>query len=190
MKTFAVLICVFIAISCTKKTGQVNQADELPKQDSVAPQPQIDTVPVGLEIGNRIPNIKLLDTARKFHTLSDLKGKMVLVDFWASWCYPCKMENRKLIHVYSQYKDMNFKDGKGFEIFAVSTDSKKDAWKKFLIAEQYTWPVSVLDTSYNYAVSFKATSIPTNYLVDGNGIIVSKNLRDTMVSKTLNTFLK
>jgi thiol-disulfide isomerase/thioredoxin len=85
-------------------------------------------IPIGK--GSDAPEIELKDPSGKTRKLSKLKGKIVLIDFWASWCGPCRKENPNVVEAYNKYKDMKFKSGKGFEILSVSLDRKEDAWIK------------------------------------------------------------
>lgn len=149
-----------------------------------------NTLKEGMEIGDIAWDLNLQDTSRVFVKLSSLRGKLVLLDFWATWCKPCKNENRKLIGVYQKYKDTTFKSGKGFEIYMVSIDSRKDIWIKGLNYEKYNWKYNLFDEGGGAKWQYNVTSIPKNFLIDPNGIIIAKNLKDTMVEKTIIQLLK
>lgn len=103
--------------------------------------------------------------------LSDYKGKYVLLDFWASWCKPCRAENPTLLKAYNKYHE------KGFEILAVSLDSKKDAWLKAVKEDQLPWRhVSDLKGKKNdVAMLYEVYGIPDNFLIDPNGVIIGRN---------------
>jgi peroxiredoxin len=105
--------------------------------------------------------------------LSSYKGKYVLVDFWASWCGPCRQENPNVVKAYQKFKD------KGFDILGVSLDNNKDKWLKAIEKDKLTWThVSDLKSWENaVAVMYGVRSIPTNLLIDKNGVIIAKNLR-------------
>lgn len=106
-------------------------------------------------------------------SLSSFKGKYVLVDFWASWCKPCRQENPNVVKAYDKFKDKNF------TILGVSLDQNKDAWSKAIEKDGLKWTnVSDLQ-SWNNAVAqlYRVQSIPQNYLIDPNGKIIAKNLR-------------
>ncbi len=123
-------------------------------------------------IGKTAPEISQSDTSGKTISLSSLHGKYVLVDFWASWCGPCRRENPKVVAAYNQFKD------KGFTIYAVSYDTKKDRWEKAINDDKLAWnQVSELTgwmntTSDQYGIK----AIPSNLLLDKDGKIVAKNL--------------
>jgi thiol-disulfide isomerase/thioredoxin len=121
------------------------------------------------------------DSTGKSVTLSSNKGKYLLVDFWASWCGPCRVENPRIVRVYSQYKD------KGFDILSVSLDEDSEAWKKAVKADGLTWTqVSDLKGWNNAAaIAYGFKSIPFNLLLDKDGIIIGKNLRGAELENKL-----
>lgn len=138
------------------------------------------TPKTGLEIGDIAPNIEMEGVDGKMMSLADLRGKVVLIDFWASWCGPCRHENPNVVEAYNKYKTAKFKDGKGFEVFSVSLDAYKEAWVKAIDQDKLTWKYHVCDYkkwANDAARLYKVKSIPTNVLIDANGVILAKNLR-------------
>lgn len=151
-----------------------------------------DTI-IGTNIGNKAPEIKFKNPEGKEIALSSLKGKMVLIDFWASWCGPCRHENPTVVAAYNQFKDTKFKSGKGFEIFSVSLDQNKDAWIAAIKKDNLTWPYHVSDLKgwqSQAGALYQVYSIPTNFLIDGKGIIVAKNLRGPALEANLKQLVK
>ena len=126
-----------------------------------------------LKIGAPAPVFTQVNPAGKRLSLADYKGKIVLVDFWASWCSPCRQEIPNLLSQYKMYKD------KGFEILSVSLDSSRDKWLKALQQEGMTWPqVSDLNGNNNsVARLYGVSAIPATFLVDRDGKLISTNLR-------------
>jgi len=152
-----------------------------------------NTPSVGINIGDKAPELSLPGTDGKNITLSSLHGKMVLVDFWASWCPPCRQENPNLVSVYQEFKDRSFKRGEGFTVYSVSLDRTKEAWLRGIKEDRLEWPSHVSDLKYWYsdaARTYQVEGIPTNWLIDGNGIIVAKNLRGDMLRQTLVSLVK
>jgi len=121
-------------------------------------------------------------------SLASFKGKYVLVDFWASWCGPCRRENPNVVKTYNAYKD------KGFQILSVSLDQPgaKDKWIKAIHDDNLTW-THVSDLKYwdnEVAKQYGIQAIPANFLLDPEGKIIAKNLRGEDLAAKLSTVLK
>jgi thiol-disulfide isomerase/thioredoxin len=122
----------------------------------------------GIRVGSTMPEIVMNDPLGISKKLSDLKGKVVLVDFWASWCGPCRRENPNIVALYKKFHQQ------GFEIFSISLDKNKDAWTQAIMADQLTWPnhVSQLQAWQSPIVAeFQIESIPFAILIDKKGVI-------------------
>jgi thiol-disulfide isomerase/thioredoxin len=127
----------------------------------------------GTSIGKKIMEFVQNDPNGKPVNIRDFEGKYVLIDFWASWCGPCRMENPYVVAAYNKYKD------KGFTVLGVSLDQNKNAWLKAIEKDNLSWThVSDLKGWNNeVAQAFGISSIPQNILIDKQGIIIAKNLR-------------
>ena len=125
------------------------------------------------------PEISLLSPKGKTLKLSSLRGKMVLIDFWASWCGPCRKESPNVVEAYQKYHQKEFKAAKGFEVFSVSLDRDQEAWSQAIIADIA-------------AANYQVATIPNAFLLDGNGVIVASGaqLRGLNLHITLDKFLK
>lgn len=132
-------------------------------------------------VGQPAPEIALPDTTGQVVKLSSMKGKYVLVDFWAKWCGPCRQENPNVVRAFHKYKD------KGFTVFGVSLDRSKEDWIRAIHEDQLAW-THVSDLKYwqsEAAKTYNITGIPFSLLLDPNGVIIAKNLRGPALDKKL-----
>lgn len=146
----------------------------------------------GIEVNSKAPDIVLVSPQGKTIKLSKLKGKVVLIDFWASWCGPCRKENPSVVEAYNKYKSMKFKNANGFEVYSVSLDKNEDAWKKAIADDKLIWKYHGWDKDGDVSQLYQVYSIPSGFLVDGEGNIVAKGqeLRGIGLHLALDKLLK
>jgi peroxiredoxin len=146
----------------------------------------------GSEIGDKAPEIQLPSLAGDSVALSASKGKIVLIDFWATWCAPCVKEQPELAKLYRKFKNADFVNGKEFEIFGVSFDAKRDNWEDIINKYGIDW-IQVSDLKFwssPVAKIYNIEELPFNVLIDGNGIILAKNIHGEELEKELAKFAK
>lgn len=178
-KGFLVITLLVVAAAFAMKSNDTETA-----QANMMSMEQVAT----LKVGDKAPEIAQKDPTGKVRKLSELKGKLVLIDFWASWCGPCRRENPNVVRTYNTYNDKLFKNGRGFEIYSVSLDQNKQSWEAAIIKDGLIWDNHVSDLKYwrsEPARVYNVNAIPATFLVDGDGVIIAKNLRGSALEKTL-----
>jgi peroxiredoxin len=148
---------------------------------------------IGVGIGNKAPELIGNSPSGETVKLSDTKGQLVLLDFWAAWCGPCRRENPNVVNAYNEFKDKKFTNGKGFTVFGASLDKTKAAWEKAIADDKLGWPYHISDLqgwNSKHAAIYGVRQIPTNFLIDGDGIIIARNLRGPALDAALKKYLK
>jgi thiol-disulfide isomerase/thioredoxin len=132
-------------------------------------------------IGAEAPEMTMQTPERKTIKLSDFRGNVTMIDFWASWCKPCRMENPNVVRVYNRFKD------KGFEIFGVSLDQNEVQWVQAIAQDGLTWKhgSELKFWQSSFVPAYNLDGIPMTYLLDENGVIIAKGLRGEQLEQKL-----
>jgi len=139
------------------------------------------------KIGDQVPDISLPNPDGKTISLYSLRGKYVLLDFWASWCQPCRQENPNIVKAYIKYKD------KGFTVYSVSLDDKKEHWMNAISYDKLAWPNQVSELKgwdSQVVAQYKFTQIPHNLLLDQQGKVLAIDLFGDALDNTLSSSIQ
>src|SRR6056297_2530906 len=172
-KNKVVLTIVFVALMAFSASSQTTEAKK------------------GNSVGDIAYEIKLPNPKGDTVALSDFRGELVLIDFWAGWCGPCRRENPNVVKAYKEFKDKNFTKGDGFTVYGVSLDKDRSTWLSAIDKDNLTW-TQVSDLKYwksPYVQKFGVRGIPYNILIDENGKILAKNLRGKRLESTLEKYV-
>lgn len=147
----------------------------------------------GIHIGQEAKDLVFASPSGEEIALSSLRGKMVLIDFWASWCGPCRRQHPHLRRVYHYYKDKEFINASGFTILSVSLDKNRENWIAAIEKDTLEWENHISDLKGIKSIAaqrYEINSIPMNVLVDGDGIILAVGQRGSYLEKKLDEYLQ
>ena len=150
---------------------------------------------VGLSVGKNAPEFEatLIDGSKV--KLSDYQGQYVLLDFWGSWCAPCRRENPSLVKIYKEFENKKSKDGEGFEIVSVALEKMEGQAEAAIKRDNLYWPNHIITLSRvvllsSLAQKYNVTSVPSKFLINPDGKIMSVNPTIVDIEKTLDKYLK
>ena len=151
----------------------------------------------GFHNGDLAPDFTATTLTGDNMQLSKMKGNYILLDFWASWCGPCRQENPALAKLYNQYHGAKYRNGEDFEIVSVAIERNDVNWKRAIQRDQLNWPNHIVDISSNMkffnsdiALKYKIKQIPTKYLLNPEGKIIGVNMSVEQIEQVLRNALQ
>lgn len=187
----AVFIIGLMIVSVSCSNNAENKKTE--STETTEAKAEVSDVKVGLNVGEKAPDLEYPSPDGELIKLSSLRGKMVLIDFWAGWCPPCRRENPNIVRTYEEFKDKEFENGEGFTVYSVSLDATKEMWVNAIAEDNLKWRSHVSDLKYWESVPaaiYQVRGIPASWLIDGDGVIVAKNLRGEALPNKLRELAK
>jgi len=175
--SFLTLGLISILVSCNGKTKNADN-NQVPLAENAVVESSIE---------KKFIEIRGLNPQGDSIRFTDIKSKYILVEFWASWCPPCRKFNPKLVELYKLYQP------KGWEVLSISLDHNNEKWKNAIAKDGLIWRYHISDLGgwdSKWAVKYGVESIPTNFLVDTSGNIVASNMTHEQIAATLSTLFK
>lgn len=145
-----------------------------------------------IQTGKIAPDLAMKNVKNEEVKLSSLRGNVVLLDFWASWCKPCRMKHPGLVRLYDEFHGQAYKNASDFEIYSVSLDTDRKRWADAIVQDKLSWPHHVSDLKGWESIAIQAygiKAIPANILLDENGVILGGGYQEDSLREVLKSLM-